>query len=56
VAAKTKRLIIEPWVPSYLAKRLNGLCRWFKEYAAENLPDEALAPVRTGCPLTLPPS
>ena len=55
MAAKTKRLIIEPWVPSYLAKRLNGLCRWFKEYAAENLPDEALAPGEDGLPVDSAP-
>jgi len=43
VAAKMKRLVIEAWVPEYLAKQLSGLWGWFKEYAEENLPDEELA-------------
>jgi hypothetical protein len=50
VAAKTKRLVIEPWVPSYLAKQLRGLRDWFKKYAEENLRDEELPPGKDGLP------
>jgi hypothetical protein len=47
---KAKRLVIEPWVPSYLAKQLGGLVEWFKEFAEENLPNEELAPGEDGLP------
>jgi hypothetical protein len=50
MAVKGQSLVIEPWVPSYLAKRLSGLQGWFKEYAEENLPDEELAPGEDGLP------
>ncbi len=49
-AAKDQRLVIERWVPSYLAKRLSALDGWFEEYAAENLPNEELAPGEDGLP------
>jgi hypothetical protein len=49
-SAKAPRLVIEPWVPSYLAKQLHGLWGWFKEYAEENLPNEELAPGEDGLP------
>jgi hypothetical protein len=48
--SKTPRLVIEPWVPSYLAMGLGGLWGWFKEYAEENLPNEELAPGEDGLP------
>src|SRR5262245_11099309 len=49
-AAKARRLVIEAWVPSYLAKHLSDLWGWFKEYAEDNLPDEELAPGEDGLP------
>jgi hypothetical protein len=54
-AAKDQRLVIERWVPSYLAKRLSGLDGWFEEYAAENLPNEELAPGEDGLPADTAP-
>jgi hypothetical protein len=55
MAVNGERLVIEPWVPSYLAKRLSGLHGWFKEYAEENLPDEELAPGEDGLPAGFAP-
>jgi hypothetical protein len=46
----SRRLVIEPAVPSHLAAQIGGLWKWFKDYAEENLPNEELAPGGDGLP------